>query len=184
MLRYLLPCLLVTAACASDAPSVSGTWRAQPNAFDAGANLGPWSWTFQDDGVVVLADPDDPVEARYELDGDRMRLSIPAGDETLELDFAFVVDSEGMLLGALLPAGPVDGAIGTWSATAVVNGEASDHSLTLDGAGRADYETDDTVETGTWEEDGTSLVLRFDSHDEYRFRIGEEAIGDVLLQPE
>lgn len=144
--------------------------------------IGPDTWTFRDDGTVVASGAsDEPTDGRFEIDGDRMQLFLGAEGDVL-LDVGFVLAAERLLLGALFPDGDVDGAVGAWSDTAIVNDEETHRAITLDADGSASSETDGEVETGTWEKDGESIVLRLGGANGYWFQIDERGIGDVLLE--
>lgn len=185
MMKYLSVALLVTAAsCASDDQPVTGTWRVLPNAFADEGDLvvGPDEWTFRDDGTLTASSSDDSAEGRFEIAGDRLFVSLAADGDTFELETGFVRTPERLLMGVLFPEGEVDGALGAWSDHAVINGRESHRSLVLDAEGSAVSETDGESDTGTWAEDGESIELRFDSHTEHWFRIGEQGIGDILLK--
>jgi hypothetical protein len=191
MQRWWVLVILLAACGGDDVGGAADALPADAAAIDGAVSplVGQWSYagdpalpivsyTFDSDGTFVVVDDGGSEAGTYTLAGPG-RLSMTSGGETVVTDY--VVTSNQLLLGALIPQGSISGLVGVWSSTAIAQSGTSTTTVTLnsDMTGTLAVTTSSTQSIdGTWvaETGGLALTLTGLGVQHYK-SIGATGIG-------
>lgn len=196
-LAALLPLALLTVACSGDdgpplGGDVVGQWRELPNAtdddpppaIDERAIL-----TFFADGTVTRASNagDIPEPATYEVSGGELTLHTTDGEGTTHTStMPYFASDTRFVLGALIPAGEVDGLVGTWTGTVTNDDVVRTLNIELRADNTATYNSDSSVDendvtfTGTWRSVGDDLELVLVPEENVTLHLRATRVGSAL----
>ncbi len=180
---------LLAASCATDRaddePSIVGTWRWLPSAFDlVGDPDLRMRLVFAEDGRGTTIHGSGETETwTYSASDDRLGVVYSEGSTE---NFDIVLHQDRLLLYAMIPDGPVDGVVGKWSGERITDGVSRPfkYEFYADGYFYRWWDGIDPDEsTGLWNEVDDSLELVIPLGPMYVVRrLDEDGIGYPLLE--
>lgn len=202
MTHRLLFALLLLAGCpgpdTNDPIALIGTWRQLPSQARGDVPVAQRDVLTVTSDTFTIAHSNGTSEiAHYTADHDQLSLSGTDGaGATFSKSGPYVVTGDRLLVPALLPAGRIDGAVGSWHTELVENAEHITIDLVLRADNTAHYDRESTTQAaqifeGTWTPVVDDIKFTFNVHDSlgnpttailFQKQLPGRALGDVLYE--